>query len=74
MVLTVIFNAILALGVIVMVVTPLGWAILTQHRDHAHPAPTDGPIMHSPPTMRSPQSRDRQPSRRPQYKPVGGRA
>ena len=32
---TAILNIILALGVIVMVVAPLVWAIRTQHRDHA---------------------------------------
>jgi hypothetical protein len=42
MILTAILNAILALGVIVMVVTPLVWAILTQHRDHPRSAATDG--------------------------------
>jgi hypothetical protein len=31
----VVLNAILCLGVIVMVVSPLIWAILTQHRDVA---------------------------------------
>ena len=33
MILTVLLNAILCLAVLVVVVTPLVWAILTQHRD-----------------------------------------
>ena len=37
---TAILNAILAVGVIVIVVTPLVWAILTQHRDHPRPVAT----------------------------------
>ena len=41
MITTAIFNAILAIGVIVMVVTPLVWAILTQHHDHPRPAATE---------------------------------
>jgi hypothetical protein len=40
----VILNAILMVAVIAIVVTPLVWAILTQHRDHPRPAPTDGVI------------------------------
>jgi hypothetical protein len=35
MILAVVLNAILAIGVVVMVVAPLVWAILTQHRDHS---------------------------------------
>jgi hypothetical protein len=46
--LTVIFNAILAVGVIVMVVTPLAWAILTQHRDYPRQLATDGATMRAP--------------------------
>ena len=42
MILTAIVNAILAIGVIIVVVTPLVWAILTQHRDHPRPAATVG--------------------------------
>ena len=34
MILTVLLNAILCLAVLVVVVTPLVWAIVTQHRDH----------------------------------------
>lgn len=33
-----ILNVILCLGVIVMVVSPLAWAIRTSHRDHANVA------------------------------------
>ena len=36
-----ILNAVLALGVMVMVVAPLLWAIMTQHRDHPPTAATD---------------------------------
>ena len=67
MILTVVFNAILAVGVIVMVVTPLVWAILTQHRDHPRPAATDAA------TMDAPQSRERRHAARPHYQPVVGR-
>lgn len=42
MILTAILNASLAIGVIVMVVTPLVWAIRTQHRDHPRPTATVG--------------------------------
>lgn len=42
MVITTILNAVLVLGVIVMVLTPLVWAILTQHRDHPDAAATHG--------------------------------
>jgi hypothetical protein len=51
-----------------MVVTPLVWAILTQHRDHPLPAATDGG------PARAPQSDDRRRAPRPQYTPVTGRA
>jgi ABC-type glycerol-3-phosphate transport system permease component len=67
MILTAILNAILVLGVIVMVITPLVWAILTQHLDHPWLAAT-----HRAPGL----SPDRQPRRRapqPSYKPVTGR-
>lgn len=39
MILTAILNAVLAVGVIVMVITPLVWAILTQHRGHPQQQP-----------------------------------
>lgn len=68
MTLTAILNAILAAGVIVVVVTPLVWAILTQHRDHPRPAATVG----SSPRSLSPQPR--RPSSRPRHKAVIGRA
>ena len=58
---TLIVNVILCIGVIVMVVTPLVWAILTQHRDHPQP---DGGIAH-----RS-ERREHRRARRPQ--PVRG--
>jgi hypothetical protein len=67
MTLMAVFNAILAVGVTVMVVTPLVWAILTQHRDHPRPAATEAA------TMDAPQSRERQHTARPHYQPVAGR-
>jgi hypothetical protein len=63
-----ILNAILALGVLVMVVTPLVWVILTQHRDHARPVATDG--AHARPLHPEPRRRAQQPS----YQPLAGRA
>jgi hypothetical protein len=39
MTLIIALNAILCLGVIAMVVSPLIWAIFTQHRDHVALAP-----------------------------------
>ena len=56
MTLTAILNAILALGVIVMVVTPLLWAILTQHGDHPRRAATHhAPAPDPQPRGRAPQ-------------------
>ncbi len=68
MILTVVLNAILAVGVIVMVVTPLVWAILTQHRDHPRQTATLGV------TVPPPSSRPRHPSARPRRRAVIGRA
>ncbi len=65
---TIILNAILALGVIAMVVTPLVWAILTQHRDHPTLAAAESA------TADQSHSRDRRHATRPQYKPAIGRA
>ena len=65
---TVILNAILALGVIVMVVAPLVWAILTQQRDHRRLAFSDG----ARPRPRHPEARRPEPQR--SYRPVTGRA
>lgn len=62
---TAILNVILALGVIVMVVTPLVWAILTQHRDH----PTTRVATRATARPVRPQ-----PMPRPSYKSVTGRA
>ncbi|MEO6857140.1 MAG: hypothetical protein ABI323_00920 [Solirubrobacteraceae bacterium] len=67
MILTAILNAILAVSVIVMVLTPLVWAILTQQRDHSRQPAMDGA------TMRAPQSRERWRARRPQHNAVAGR-
>jgi hypothetical protein len=68
MITTAILNLILALGVTVMVVTPLAWAILSQHRDHPHPARTDAT------TARASQSDDGRRAPRPQQRPVAGHA
>ncbi len=65
---TTILNIVLALGVIVMVVAPLVWAILTQHRDRPQLAVTDAA------TARTPHPQPRTRSRQPSYEPVGGRA
>ncbi len=67
MILIAVLNAILAVGVIAMVVTPLVWAILTQHRDHSLTAAAEGV------TPRTPQAPERRRAQRPQYKPVMGR-
>ena len=68
MIMTAIINAILAVGVIVMVVTPLVWAILTQHSRPPAPAATDGA------TVRTPEPRKPRYAHRPEYEPVVGRA
>ncbi len=65
---TAILNVILALGVIVMVVAPLVWAILTQHRDRPRLATIDAASAPQP----QPQSRRRAPQ--PSYTPVIHRA
>jgi hypothetical protein len=66
MILATVFNAILAVGVTVMVVAPLVWAILNQHRDHVHGTATDGSIGAA--------SSSREHHRvRPPYKPVPAR-
>ncbi len=62
---TAIVNGILSLGVIVMVVTPLVWAIRTQHRDHPRPVQPESP------TARPAERPERAPARRPQSRPVG---
>ena len=68
MITTAIFNAILAVSVIVMVVTPLVWAILTQHHDHPRSVATDGA------TVRTAEPRKPRHTDRPQYEPDMGRA
>ena len=68
MILTAILNLIFAVGVIVMVLTPLMWAILTQHRDRPRPtAAARTPV-------RSPEPQPRRPSSQPRHEPVVGRA
>ncbi len=67
MTLTVLLNAILAIGVTVMVVTPLVWAILTQHRDDPRQAASGAG------TIDAPQGRERRHAARGQYKPIVGR-
>ncbi|HET6870321.1 MAG TPA: hypothetical protein VFH80_30695 [Solirubrobacteraceae bacterium] len=65
---TAILNAILAVGVLVMVVTPLVWAILTQRRDHPRPAASVGA------TAGRPTPQPRRPSSRPRHTAVIDRA
>jgi hypothetical protein len=86
MTVTAVFNAILGVAVVVAVVAPLVWAILTQHRDRL--ATTGGADVPSPhrldrrrAAMTPPDGverragRDRRvPAPHPQYKPVMGRA
>jgi hypothetical protein len=64
MILTAILNTMLAAGMIVMVITPLVWAILTQHRDHPRLAATDGA------TGLAPQASERPRTARAHYKPA----
>lgn len=68
MITTAILNIVLALGVIVMVVTPLVWAILTQHRDRPRIAAIDS--AGTSPQNHQPRRRAAQPS----YRPLAGRA
>lgn len=68
MLLAAIINAILALGVIVMVVTPLVWAILPQDRDHPGLAVTARA------TPRRPDPQPYRHTRRPRHTPVARRA
>ncbi len=65
---TLIVNVILCIGVIVMVVAPLVWAILTQHRDRPRLATIDAASAPQP----QPQSRRRAPQ--PSYEPAIHRA
>lgn len=66
MITTAILNVTLALGVVTIVVTPLVWAILTQHRDHRG-------LRHGErAASRDPQPRVRRPAARP-YTPAAGR-
>ncbi len=67
MILTAILNATLALAMSVIVVAPLVWAILTQHRDHPRSAATDGAA------GRAAKASERLRTARAHYKPaVGG--
>jgi hypothetical protein len=68
MITTAILNAVLALGVIVMVVTPLVWAILTQRRDDPRSGATVGASTR--PVYRQSSRRGSRPS----YGPLTGRA
>jgi hypothetical protein len=65
MILTIAVNAILVVGVVAMVVTPLIWAIITEHR--ANLAATDGA------TTRRARGLDRRRARRAQHTPLAGR-
>jgi hypothetical protein len=64
MTLIIALNSILAFGVIVMVVSPLVWAILTQHRDHVAVARATARVAADSP----------HPRRRPQDAPMRRRA
>ncbi|HET9720325.1 MAG TPA: hypothetical protein VFP55_09635 [Solirubrobacteraceae bacterium] len=64
---TTILNSILAVGVIVMVVTPLVWAILTQRRDHSRQTITQTTTSH-------PAGRPHRATRRRRYTAAAGRA
>jgi hypothetical protein len=69
-VLTIVINLVLAVGVLVMVITPLAWAILTQQRD----GPT--PVAARNPAEQPPDPRPGEPNRRGSqraYEPVVGR-
>jgi hypothetical protein len=68
MITTAILNVVLALGVIIMVVTPLVWAIFTQHREHPGTAATDCSTIH----LTQPQTRSH--ARQPRHTPVIGQA
>jgi hypothetical protein len=68
MTLTLILTAILSLGVAVMVITPLVWAIATQRHDRPAVA------MHGAAAPQRASQAARRRTSRPQYKPVGGRA
>jgi hypothetical protein len=69
MALTIVLNVVLAIGVIAMVVTPLAWAILTQHRDHLRPMAA--PRSAAQPADPQPSGPARRGSQR-AYKPVVG--
>jgi hypothetical protein len=64
MTLTIILNAILGVGVIAVVVTPLVWAILTQQRDHLRLKTADAV------TRRRPQTAERRRARPAQRRPI----
>jgi hypothetical protein len=68
MTLTIILTAILSLGVAVMVITPLVWAIATQRHDRPATARHGAGAR-----QRASQSAPRR-APRPQYKPISGRA
>lgn len=70
MVLTAIINIVLAIGVLVMVITPLAWAIRTQRRDDPTPVAAGRPAEDPPgPGTREPSRGGSQPA----YHPVVGR-
>ena len=68
MALTTVLNIILAIGVVVMVVAPLAWAILRERREHAIPVAAA-------PAAPQPKPEPSEPGRRgsrPRYKTVVG--
>lgn len=70
MILTTILNVGLAIGVLVIVVTPLVWVILTQRRDRPRPVAAEAPaVQPQGPQPSEPSGRGSQPV----YKPVIGR-
>jgi hypothetical protein len=50
MALIIVLNVLLALGVVAAIVTPLVWAIYTQHRDHVSVVTIDGQLRATPRT------------------------
>lgn len=79
MTMTIVLNAILGVGAIVVVVAPLVWSIVTQHRDHPRIALADGATAlprHGAErrrrTMAPPGGVERRSTSRTQYKPAIG--
>jgi hypothetical protein len=69
MALTTVLNVILAIGVVVMVVAPLAWAIVRERREHPVARTAEAPS--APQRGPQPSAPDRR-GARPRYKPVAG--